>query len=199
MLVGVSKAAEELGVSHSTISRYLRNYPELTVGAGRRKKVDLAELRRHRAENLSVDEGDGLPFEGEAGVARSPAPREEKTVEARQRQSAARATTDELKAELLRIELAERRGELVPLDEIEAAFGDAGALLQARFESRRRDLAERLVVMTDVKEIEAFLKQADREMLEAFSRRLGQMADEAEGEAVEAEDADLSSEVTEAA
>ncbi|MDF1627021.1 MAG: hypothetical protein P1U84_12120 [Parvibaculaceae bacterium] len=190
MLVGVSQAAKELGVSHSTISRYLRSYPELTIGVGRRKKVDLAELQRHRQENLSVDEGEGLPFADEAGPARTVVPREEKSVEARQRQSAARATTDELKAELLRIELAERRGELVPIEEIEAAFGDAGALLQARFESRRRDLAERLVTMTDVKEIEAFLKQADRDMLEAFSRRLGQMADEAEAELDDTDEVD---------
>ena len=71
--VGVRAAAQALGVSPSTVSRYLQEYPILNLaGDGQRPKVDPDDLRRHRAMTLDpayrgshagllMGEGDGKP------------------------------------------------------------------------------------------------------------------------------------------
>ena len=181
-LVGVTKAAKALGITHSSLSRYLDKYPGLDrspKGASRRK-VDLNELRLHRGENINLepDAQASLPAVGDSGEKKETA--EPEAVAHRARSSLAKADYDETRAEIARLELQKLRGELISLEEVEAAFSDAGALLQNRLESRRRDLADQFAALKDPREIEAAMKKSDIEMLTAFAQRLGKLADDAD-------------------
>jgi hypothetical protein len=189
MECGVRQAAEKLGVSHSTISRYIDKYPELNVAPpGSRKKVNLDQLRRHREDNLTVQE-QGQPLLASPPEAPAPEKRggekDDHAVASRRRQSEARATYEETRAELAALDLRQKRGELIDVEIVRLAFADTGALLQNRLASRRRDMAERLVAIEDVREAEAFLQDADRELLEAFRQNLINAANAAEEEATE--------------
>ncbi len=50
--IGIRAAARALKVSPSTISRYLKNYPELDLGGEAQPMVDVDALRRHRAQHV---------------------------------------------------------------------------------------------------------------------------------------------------
>ena len=50
--IGVRGAARALGLSPSTVSRYLKSYPELDLGGEAQPMVDVDALRRHRAQNV---------------------------------------------------------------------------------------------------------------------------------------------------
>ena len=51
--VGVREAARALGKSPSTISRYLKEFPDLNLGSRTRPKIDVDVLRRHREANVN--------------------------------------------------------------------------------------------------------------------------------------------------
>ncbi len=50
--IGIRAAARALKVSPSTISLYLKNYPELDLGGEAQPMVDVDALRRHRAQHV---------------------------------------------------------------------------------------------------------------------------------------------------
>ena len=51
-LVGVRAAARFLKVNASTISRYLKDHPDLNLGDESLPKVDIEALCRHRAQHV---------------------------------------------------------------------------------------------------------------------------------------------------
>jgi len=52
-LIGIRAAARVLKVSPSTVSRYLKDHPDLNLGDELLPKVDVDALRRHRAQNVN--------------------------------------------------------------------------------------------------------------------------------------------------
>jgi hypothetical protein len=50
--IGVRGAARALGLSPSTVSRYLKSHPELDLGGESQPMVDVDALRRHRAQHV---------------------------------------------------------------------------------------------------------------------------------------------------
>ncbi len=51
-LIGIRGAARTLGLSPSTISRYLKIHPELDLGGEAHPMVNIDALRRHRAQHV---------------------------------------------------------------------------------------------------------------------------------------------------
>ena len=49
-LIGVVAAARELGLHHSTVSRFVKSHPNLNRGSEKRPKIDVEEYRRHHAD-----------------------------------------------------------------------------------------------------------------------------------------------------
>lgn len=176
--VGVRAAAQALGVSPSTVSRYLQEYPILNLaGDGQRPKVDLDDLRRHRAMTLDpayrgshagllMGEGDGKP------KARAPMD----TAEAYRRAS---ATT---KAQADRLDLDVKKKLLVPLAEVETGIVNAGSvLLQALLELGSR-MADKLSAMQSPNEIALLLESEHRAVLHEFHSALEIMAEKLRAE-----------------
>jgi len=188
-LVNVSQAARALGLSKSTVSRYLGGYPELNRGTDKRPLVDLEELRRHRADNVHL-EFNPAGRSGPVGagrvsdeVAESPAlvaapadpPADAPTAPARPgaTYNDARAEREAVAAQRARIELDEKLGKLVPTSEVEDGAAQAAATVQTGMMRCARELPERLAHMTDPAEI--------RDTLETeFRRVLGQLATDLE-------------------
>ena len=188
-LVGVREAAVDIGVAHSSLSRYLTKYPQLRRGKqGRKVLVDVVELKRHRDENYSISgEGIGeappsgqLPLETTTPTAQ-PTPAKEESQgpgpALKHRELDAKTRSAESAALKAEIELARTQEETVARVEVEEAVMDAAAVLQSRLLGRNRELADRLAGMTDAREIAAFLDREDRRMLTAWSDRMAQLAD----------------------
>ncbi len=119
--LGIREAARALGKAHTTIGRYIAANPVLNHGTAERPKVDLEELRQHRAANVNpfksgshagllfgqVIEGDnGLdvvaPEPGSLGAIREKIAEEELALK--------------IEARLI------REGELLPADGVKASF-----------------------------------------------------------------------------
>jgi hypothetical protein len=171
-LMGVRDAARELGVSHSTISRYLGRYGELNHGAPGHPLVNLEELRGHRDENITVRmEAERVaaaePDQGEPRSLDSDAPPPLPRTKARHAALLLRAAErDE--------ELA--NGSLVPRTEVEAGAYEAGRVLQEKLAARNRLLAERFATMNDPAVIAALMDESDRELLEGFSSAMEKLS-----------------------
>lgn len=168
--VGVTAAAKATGLSASTISRYLRRYPELNRGAGKRPRVSVAELNAHRARFVNaarsnshagglMDDPPAAAAENEPGERRSPD---------RPTYAAAKTLREAAQAQTAQLDLAERLGQLLARADVEAALTEAGATLQQKQQQRRRALAEILAAAGgDVRAIAAALEDDDRALLNA--------------------------------
>jgi hypothetical protein len=82
-----------------------------------------------------------------------------------------------IKAQLLRLELEQRRGRLLDKAEVYEAFLQVGLLLRAKLENRRQALAQDMVGITDQAELAARLAQADDEALLALSGEFQRLVD----------------------
>jgi hypothetical protein len=157
----LTAAAREIGVAVSTLSRQVKAQKIPNRGTPERPMVSLSEARAARADNLN-------PL-----MARTPAPaaapRAGSIADEQRREKAARA-------ELLELELAERRGELMAADEVRAAFGEAGRVIQAELMQISRDLADELAAMSDPRAIAARLEQAHRQALGSMARQVEALA-----------------------
>ena len=148
--IGVRAAAKALGVSHSTVSRYLSQYPELAhrEDGKRGPKVELEALRRHRAENVNPDLAPPLAEPSEQPKANA-APAESAARVVSSALTDARRENLELKNREARLAYERQAGSLVPRVEVQDAAQEAGQLLQQRFDLRRPQLAEELATMTE--------------------------------------------------
>lgn len=181
MPVGVRDAAAALGLSPSTVSRYLSAHPDLVVGEGKRPKVFVSQLRRHRGENVNESMagnyagqliGDADPVED------IPAPRDhERRVLVDPTYRTAKTAREAIMAKTAQLELEKKLGQVVSRRLVEDAAAEAGMALRDGLVARAKDLADLVAVMSDPREIRAEIETADRKILEriadAFLRKLG--------------------------
>lgn len=177
--IGVRAAAKAAGLNPSTVTRYLRKHPELNRGTAAEPKVVPAELIAHRANyvNAAMSNNHAGRLQDEPAPAaderRSP-PGEGKR---RVTYADARAVTEAAKATTAQLDLAERLGQTVALDRVDAALYEAGQALQQLLDARRLQLSDELAALADPAAIEEKLEAADRDVMtkvsDALDRALG--------------------------
>ena len=185
-IVGIRAAAAALDLQASTVSRYLARYPELKIGRGRGAKVDLEVLRRHRAENvngLKAANHSGLPAEApvvEDGPAVGPPAGPELPAESGY--SRARTAREAIAARRAQLDLEERLGRALPKDEVEAAAYEVGQMFRERLMARNRNLGEVFATMENARQITAYLREQDLQLLADIGEALRRLAAEEEGD-----------------
>ncbi len=189
-LLSVRGAALALEVNASTISRYLKDHPDLNLGSRTRPKVNVDALRRHRAENTNPSQQRGRHALASANEIKAPAaaiepPPPAATTAIGANYFQARAVKETVLAQRARVDLDEKRGLLVSRVEVEDAVFDAGTVLQRDLLELGPQLAERLAAMDDPREIAALLETEHRRVLAtlAVSLRAKAGSDRAEEEA----------------
>ncbi len=187
-LLSVRGAALALKVNPSTISRYLKDHPDLNHGSKTRPKIDVEVLRRHRAQNTNPSQQRGRhaatavgEIEAPAPVAATEAPPAATRVADGPNYQVAKAVRETVLAQRARVDLDEKRGLLVPRAEVEDAVYDAGTVLQRDLLELGPQLAERLANMTDVREIAALLEGEHRRVLATLAAALRTKAAVEEG------------------
>lgn len=181
-LMGVREAARAINVNASTITRYLRQHPELNRGGAGRPLVDLDELKRHRTENvnavMSGNHGGRLLGEPPA-VAPPPEPEPEEHEDERRSigprkpsYADAKTVAEATRARLAQLELARRLKQVVSRAEVEQALLEAGQTLRQLLAARARSIAEDLSALNDPREITARLDEEDRACLERIADAL---------------------------
>ncbi len=156
-LLGVRAAARALEVNPSTVSRYLKDHPELNHNSAARPMVDLEELRQHRVENLSAarrgsyagrligksDGSNGANGCGHPGTKSADIPS----------YAASKAARESVLAYRARVDLDAKLGLLVSRDEVEAAAEEAAQMLQRDLLELPPRLAEEIVAKDNPEEI----------------------------------------------
>ncbi len=175
-LLGINDAARALELSHSTVSRYVKRYPELDHGNGGRPLVDVAELRQHRIDNLNVGQVEEAVRPAAPAlrqtVAGTPAPAEPNGSGPAAIYNSERARREAANATKAELELAEKLGQVTSIQEVETAVFEAGQLLRDSLETRNMQLAERLARMDDPLAIQALLDEQDLTLLKDFASGL---------------------------
>jgi hypothetical protein len=179
-LLSVRGAALALKVNASTISRYLKDHPDLNLGSRTRPKIDIDVLRRHRAENTNPSQQRGR--HSPMAVAAPEAP-PAATEPPGPNYQVAKAVRETVLAQRARVDLDEKRKLLVSRVEVENAVYDAGTVLQRDLLELGPQLAERLASMTDAREIGALLEAEHRRVLAGLAASLRATAAEEEAKA----------------
>lgn len=150
-------------INKSSISRFIARNEDLPVkrdAQGRVKEVDYDALVAARGESLSVqDSRETAP----------PAPTAAPAGPAGSRKRA-------LEEEKLELDLAERKGELLPRASVTMAIEAMGVAFTQALERRRRGLATEISGLSDVREAELALKAADRKLLNNLVGELTKLA-----------------------
>ena len=176
-VIGVRAAARALGLNASTVSRYLKDHPDLNLGSETRPKVDVEELRRHRANNTNpahrgsyagrlVGEGNG--FDAAPGSAQ-PIPDHTGAPPA---YAASKAARESALADRARVDLDEKLGALLSRDEVEEACEEVGRLFQRELLDLAPRLAEEMLNKDDLEEIQRRLEFHFRALLEKCATEL---------------------------
>lgn len=199
-IVGVRAAARSLDLNPSTVSRYLKDFPELNQGDEAGPKVDPEALRRHRLANINqarsgshagllLDEG--APARGGEDLA--PAGGGDAVVTKKAKKDAeapsyavAKAVRETVLAQRARIDLDEKRGLLVVRQEVEDAISEAGAVLQRELLELGSQLSDRLAAMDSPREIALLLEGEHRRVLAGLAAtiRASALSDEAQEKAI---------------
>ncbi len=178
--LGIREAARELGLAHTTVGRYIRAYPELNRGTEGRPRVDLGELRRHRAANLNPAPrgrqaakllAAGEPAPAVVAEGETPPPAATRS-DAPPNYAHAKAVRETVLAQRARVDLDEKRGLLVPRAEVEDAVYDAGLLLQRNLLHLCSQVAERVASMSDARQITELLEAEHRKVLAQLAAAL---------------------------
>lgn len=183
MLVSITDAAARLSalgdvVDRSTLSRYLKQHAEALplTRSGKSSLVEWDDLLAHRSENIRVagPVGDTAPSAPpSAGQrVRSDASAGRTRFSGSQADGAARKIHAE--AEMRELDLAERRGELVPKSEVDRAGREAVALMSASFERAVETAAAQASIKYgwDERTVRLVLKGYARDGLGVFHREL---------------------------
>ena len=178
-LLGVRAAARALGLNPSTVSRYLKDHPELNRGSDTRPLVDLNELRRHRAANIDagrsgnhagllLGQGDGI--NGANGHAQPDQAGELPT--GAPAYAAARRARESVLAERARLDLDEKVATLCVRGEIEEATAAAVQALRRRLSDLAPRLAEEIAALGEPREIQARMEFQFRALLKRYAGEL---------------------------
>lgn len=186
-IVSGSAAAKALGINRSTLTRYLKSYPELNRSrVDGRIAVDLDELAKHRGENVNLlksgnhagrafDEPAPVPLlareappeaaadDEEDGEGDEGGPLQDETV------AKIRAKAERIKLNRLEREEAVELGQLTPAEEVEQATGEALSKLRDALMSPDIDLCEKLAATSDPAEVTQALREANRKVLEKLA------------------------------
>jgi hypothetical protein len=123
-------------VDRSTLSRYVSQHSEVlrTRRDGKSNLVEFGALAAHRAENVRLRRQPGAPTTevGLNNVGDAVVKGKSQRFAGSQADGAARKINAD--AELRELDLAERRGELTPVAEVDKAGRDAVALMQSAFD-----------------------------------------------------------------
>lgn len=176
--VSITEAAARLSASgdavdRSTLSRYLKQHSEALPlrPAGKSNLVEFGALAAHRRENIRLrPAADTRPGAGRAMAA----PR---FVGSQSDGAARKAQAD---AEMREMDLAERRGQLTPVMEVDRAGRAAVALMQSAFEQALETEAASLSLKYgwDERTARVALKHFVRRGLDVFHRELLTQIDE---------------------
>lgn len=188
--ISITEAARRLSASgdpvdRSTLSRYLKQHAEALPlkPAGKSNLVDYQALRQHRGENIRLAGRATAPDDhpvradrpgGETpGAARAPAER----FPGSQNSGAARKALAD--AELKEMDLAQRRGKLTIVDEVDAGGRNAVALMATAFDRAIDQEAASLSVRYgwDERAVRLALKGFARKGTEAFHREMLKLLD----------------------
>lgn len=163
--VSITEAAGRLGMDRSTLSRYVKQHAEVLPVRyqGKFGLIDYVALVAHRGENIRLPQGPvHVPTQAKAG----------RRFEGSQADAAAR---DKLAvAEMREMDLAERRGTLTPVSEVDAAGRNAVVLMQSAFERaiERRAAEIALRYSWDEKQVRVALKSLVGDGMEEFNRQV---------------------------
>jgi len=173
--LSIREAARQLGFVHTTISRYVRRFPELNRGSKGRPAVDLDELRRHREANVNpfrIGSHAGRLFGENSGGGKG------NKNGAGQAYAVSKAAREAILADRAQIDLDEKRGLLVPRAEVEDAVFESGLLLQRNLLHLCSQVAERLASMSVAREITEVLEGEVRKVLAELAASLRAKAEE---------------------
>jgi len=182
-IVSGGEAAKRLGINRSTLTRYLKTYPELNRSRIDGKiAVDLDELAQHRGENVNMMKSGnhaGRVFDEPAPaplLRPEPRPREIETEDepddgGLQDETVAkiRARAERIKLNRLEREEAAETGQLTPAAEVEEAIGNALVKLRDALMSPDLDLCEKIASTADPAEVTSILREAHRKVLTKLS------------------------------
>lgn len=170
--VGIREAARQLGIkgvqlNASTVSRFVKDHPELNHGTDKRPKIDIAEFMALREMEInplmSDNHAGGVDAAGDNAI---PATTSKPNL------ATAKTVGEAAKAQMARLDLAERLGQVIETGMVEATIAEAGQALVQAMEGRNRRLGDELATMSDPRAIAARLKESDREVLEKVSDAL---------------------------
>ncbi len=174
--ISITEAAARLTaigdkVDRSTLSRYLKQHGDAlpTRAEGKSNLVEYGALRAHRGENIRLRPA--------AGGAPSPAAPSRRFVGSQSDGAARKAQAD---AEMREMDLAERRGQLTPVFEVDRGGRDAVALMQSAFEQALETEAASLSLKYawDERAIRIALKSFARRGIDVFNREMLARIDE---------------------
>lgn len=168
-------------ITQQQLSRYLDRYPEIPrkdQGNGRAMLVDFDALKRHREQNIRVQEAKPTPSGAD----------DDESAELRLRERRAAA-------ELRELELARAKEEVIPRAAVVRAVQAAAVTLEQAFARSRFERAEALEAAGDTRSKAAVLEQQDFAVRDAFAQALNALASSDEG----AETEDQANEETESA
>lgn len=184
-IVTGGEAAKLLGINRSTLTRYLKTYPELNRShVDGRIAVDVDELARHRSENVNLLKSGnhaGRLFDEPAPLLDEITPRpatraverdaDDDDVVDLQDETVAkiRARRERILLNRLEREEAVQLGELTPAPEVEEATGNALVKLRDALMSPDLDLCEALAAASDPAEVTQLLRAANRKTLERLA------------------------------
>ena len=170
--VSISEAAKRLTaagdrVDRSTLSRYLKQHGEALPlkDSGKSRLVEFGALTAHRGENIRIQmrQGDADP-----AAKKTDAGKPQPTVPSGQMRKAM------AEAEIKELELAQRRGQLVPVGEVDEGARDAVALMNSAFDRAIDGEAATLSVKYgwDERTVRLALKQFAKHGTEVFHREI---------------------------
>lgn len=167
--ISITEAAARLTaagdiVDRSTLSRYLKQHSDALPlrPDGKSNLVEFASLRAHRGENIRL-----RPI---SPASRTPAPLAAMRGASTQSEASARKLAAD--AEMREMDLALRRGQLVPSSEVDRAGREAVALMQSAFEQalEREASSAALKYGWDERTLRIVLKDYQRRGLDIFNR-----------------------------
>lgn len=172
-IVTVTEAARRLGVDKSLVSRQVRKFGLM----GEDKRFSMSAYQQARARGLNPLMRRDRPIDADLLAHVEPASTDAapaSSPSAPPPSSVVSAVTEhkQLQAEMLRLQIARERSELVDRGEVDAAYMTAGRALRDAMLALPARVAQEVVGMTDVVAVRRVLDARVREALDALAGAL---------------------------